>query len=615
MDKPTACSIDKPYIFISYAHADKDRVYPFILELQKTYNVWYDDGMRYGEEDYVEFIMDKIDGCTVFLYMVSLNSVKSDFCKKEIRYAKNENKPFINIIMDGNDGSKDYKRFDFDYGLNQNVILSNFTSIGDAFIDMYNRSKDDIKEAFDKCHIEIVNPTDEDESVNKDDKIIDTDNRNQIFISFHKADYKAAEPIIERLEEKYNVWYDDNFNRHFEIGNLIKEEMSKSLIIIMLISSAYVDSKNKYFEVSIANEIKNKILFYPIEIEKVRYLGLIDGFLESYQPYKLYESNIDELLNKLSSIDIFNKCLLPEKAIDNIDDYDHSLYKIRKDRLIKYTGLESKVIIPNIVKSIGNDSFSDNRYIEEVIIPEGVVEISNMAFNNCSSLKIIHLPNSLKLIDKFAFANCHSLKDISFNDGLEEIGGYVFWNCSNITSLFIPKTVITINSYAFDEMESLESIEVDPDNDYYSSKMGVLFNKDHRALIKYPSNKKNSFYLIESSTVVIKTLAFHKCNHLEFLIVGTDDLFINTEAFKNNDNLYSLSIRGSIHRIESRGFSNSSPKKIKVSSVPLFNKTALEKDSFYVKREQGMEVRKTTIPVYDNNDRIVSSIKIKVSVF
>ena len=613
MDKPIACSIDKPYIFISYAHADKDRVYPFILELQKTYNVWYDDGMRYGEEDYVEFIMDKIDGCTVFLYMVSLNSVKSDFCKKEIRYAKNENKPFINIIMDGNDGSKDYKRFDFDYGLNQNVILSNFTSIGDAFIDMYNRSKDDIKEAFDKCitrKVESDNPV---PNVSLDNK------KNQIFISYLFSDRDTVLPIIERLKERYNVWYDDGSIDRDDIAVVTKEEIEKSLVFIIFVSNNSVHSKVSYFEAGIAFN-NSDTLFYPIMIEHVGDLSVLESFVSKSTVFRLYRTNIDSLLNKISTNVVFNMCLKDKTSIDdNKQEVEESpvideTFKIRKGTLVKYNGLDKRVIIPDEVKVIANDSFINNRFIEEVIIPEGVSEIGNMAFSDCTSLKKVILPKSLIKIDGFAFSNCPNLEELSFNEGLIEIGAYVLWNCNKIKRLYIPKTVQLINSYAFDSMPSLEAIDVDEHNENYESDLGVLYNIRRTSLIKYPSNKPEDMFRVPTSVKIINTLAFNECHRLEAIIFTSFDLVIQTEAFKNNDVLDVILILGSIYEIKTKGFSNSIPNKIKVNDVHVFNRTILSRDSFYLKRGQGVEAKVKSIPVYDQNDRIVTSIKIKVSV-
>ncbi len=89
------------YIFVSYSHDNKDTVYPFIAALQKKYNVWFDDGLHYGKE-FEEELAVKLEGCSLFVFMVSNESLVSDFCKEELFYAREQRKPFVNILTEDN---------------------------------------------------------------------------------------------------------------------------------------------------------------------------------------------------------------------------------------------------------------------------------------------------------------------------------------------------------------------------------------------------------------------------------------------------------------------------------------------------------------------------------
>ena len=41
----------EPYIFISYCHQDKERVYPYLeMMANDGYRIWYDEGITPGEE-------------------------------------------------------------------------------------------------------------------------------------------------------------------------------------------------------------------------------------------------------------------------------------------------------------------------------------------------------------------------------------------------------------------------------------------------------------------------------------------------------------------------------------------------------------------------------------
>ena len=49
-----------PFIFVSYAHANRDIVYPIIELLQNNgYHVWYDEGLRIGN-DWRDELAEKI---------------------------------------------------------------------------------------------------------------------------------------------------------------------------------------------------------------------------------------------------------------------------------------------------------------------------------------------------------------------------------------------------------------------------------------------------------------------------------------------------------------------------------------------------------------------------
>lgn len=73
-----------PFIFVSYAHDDRDTVFPIIELLQNNgYHVWYDEGLHSGN-DWRDELADMIQQCAAFIYMWSKKSAKSGYCKDEI---------------------------------------------------------------------------------------------------------------------------------------------------------------------------------------------------------------------------------------------------------------------------------------------------------------------------------------------------------------------------------------------------------------------------------------------------------------------------------------------------------------------------------------------------
>jgi len=89
-----------PYIFVSYAHKDSDRVLPIISKMQdKGYNVWFDAGIEAGTE-WPEYIAEHLYGCTVFLAFLSQSALASQNCRQEINFAVELKKEALLIHLD-----------------------------------------------------------------------------------------------------------------------------------------------------------------------------------------------------------------------------------------------------------------------------------------------------------------------------------------------------------------------------------------------------------------------------------------------------------------------------------------------------------------------------------
>lgn len=91
-------NVEQPYIFISYAHKDKELIYPFITALKEKYAVWFDEGINYGRE-WEEEIATKLDECNIFLFAVTENSLESKNCRDELTLARDSDKRFINVMF------------------------------------------------------------------------------------------------------------------------------------------------------------------------------------------------------------------------------------------------------------------------------------------------------------------------------------------------------------------------------------------------------------------------------------------------------------------------------------------------------------------------------------
>jgi len=82
-------------------------------------------------------------------------------------------------------------------------------------------------------------------------------------------------------------------------------------------------------------------------------------------------------------------------------------------------------------------------------------------------------------IGDLAFENCTDLTGITIPNSVTSIGQQAFFNCYNLTSVTIPGSVTSIGEPpAFVYCFNLSEINVDTNNLVYSSKDGVLFDKN-----------------------------------------------------------------------------------------------------------------------------------------
>ena len=192
--------------------------------------------------------------------------------------------------------------------------------------------------------------------------------------------------------------------------------------------------------------------------------------------------------------------------------------------------------------------------IKTVEIQNEVTSIGNYAFENCKSLTSIEISSNVTIIGDDAFAYCTNLTSIEIPSSVTSIGSSAFLDCTNLTSIEIPSSVTSVGYYAFSECTSLNSINVDKSNQKYSSEDGILFDKDKKELIRYPTGKKEKEYNIPSSVTRIEWAAFSGCTSLTSIEIPSSVTSIGFAAFGSCTNLTRIEIPSSVTRIGSSAF-------------------------------------------------------------
>lgn len=157
---------------------------------------------------------------------------------------------------------------------------------------------------------------------------------------------------------------------------------------------------------------------------------------------------------------------------------------------------------------------------EKIVIPDkingvAVTEIGCIRSNNNENIKSIVIPGSVKRIHKDAFKGCTSLETIKIPENVTDIGFYREVHSWNMEEFSYP-------AHAFSGCPSLKAIEVDPKNQSFSSKNGVLYSKNADTLFYVPNKSaeiKNGTYTIPNTVKIIGTSAFMGCSLLKTISI------------------------------------------------------------------------------------------------
>lgn len=188
-----------------------------------------------------------------------------------------------------------------------------------------------------------------------------------------------------------------------------------------------------------------------------------------------------------------------------------------------------EVVIPNSVKSIGNEAFRDCEKLTAITIPNSVTKIGDKAFMDCVSLTSIVIPDGVTSIGKWAFYRCSSLTSVIIGDGITSIKYVTFAYCSSLTSIIIPNSVTIIEARAFVECKSLTFITI-PNS--VTSIEEEAFKYCHRL----------TSITIPDSLISIGNAAFYFCEKLTSITIPSSVTSIGDDAFDCCFSLHSLTI-------------------------------------------------------------------------
>lgn len=194
----------------------------------------------------------------------------------------------------------------------------------------------------------------------------------------------------------------------------------------------------------------------------------------------------------------------------------HYDFKVKKESTLV---AKNGIIYEPKISSSGSDNDSYNAFdcylskkqsvtFESKINNLPVTSISSYALYNCKYITGANIPSSYNTIYKNAFKNCTNLKTVNLSEGMKilEFGAFDY---TNIESIYLPST-ITDATYLY-SMSSLKNITVASNSPTYTAKKGVLFSKDMKKLVVFPTRNCTD-YTVPNGVTTICTSAFYQSN-------------------------------------------------------------------------------------------------------
>ncbi len=234
------------------------------------------------------------------------------------------------------------------------------------------------------------------------------------------------------------------------------------------------------------------------------------------------------------------------------------------------------VEIPETVTSIGNSAFDGCEKLQAITLPAGLTELGTSVFWGCNSLTTANIPEAITEVPDFLFMFCSNLTEVQLPEKTTSIGQCAFYT-TGISNLTLPETLTTIGDNAFTDSAltritipaavesignnafsgclSLQMFYVDPENQFYASQDGVLFDKEMTTLMQYPDACQcASVYTIPSSVQTIKHFAFEYNKFLQKISIPENVTSIEAYAFAHCEALTEVVLLAETDLIENYTF-------------------------------------------------------------
>ncbi|MBQ1841219.1 MAG: leucine-rich repeat protein [Atopobiaceae bacterium] len=435
---PFLADEEKPFIFISYSHRDRDRVLDIIKGLYEAgWKVWYDEGLTIGDR-YDETLESHVENCSAFLLFVTENSLQSFYVREnEIPWAKRYGKPIIKCILD--EGT------DYDTAGGSVVATVGPSEIESALGRVSGLTKGKRRVA--KGISVAFNPAERRSA----------DGDGFAYCLYSTKGQTNAWAILREAQDGGCKLYDA------VMSGADEEKLRDSACLIVFLDKAFL-----------ADKAMTKVLTDEYNAGRDIAVCLLENIEDADLPAELVGLHKMQWLNFAYGItaDMNVKLArhLQKRGCRNTAVLPGFEYEKTATGIVikRYTGVDPRPRIESEyggvpVIEIADAAFKGCTRLESIAIPDGVRKIGRDAFMECTGLKSVTIPGSVRSIGYYAFKDCHSLTSVEIPKGVTEIDIAAFTNCRNLASVILPEGLTKIEGMLFDSCESLTSVNI-PDS-------------------------------------------------------------------------------------------------------------------------------------------------------
>lgn len=217
------------------------------------------------------------------------------------------------------------------------------------------------------------------------------------------------------------------------------------------------------------------------------------------------------------------------------------------------TSLE-QAALPDSCTLVPNFAFADCKKLRDLRLPRGMYRVGKNAFENCRSITKITLPMLTMTISDSAFRGCENLDRVYFGPMITEIGSSAFFGCSKLKSVSLPGSIESIAANAFEKCCGIRRFSISEDNAYYEVIDDVLFSKDKKRIVRYPTGRKTDIYHIPDGVESIGGCAFESAQYLKKIVLPNSVREICDKGFAKCISLVTAELDPSLTRIGDGAF-------------------------------------------------------------